>query len=147
MTRKHQVATNSQQNCPHKSLYKCDCCEKEYQDRTGLWRHAKKCTYTPTTTPPPRPKHENTIIYTQAEKLQPAIDPATDKLYVLVKELMLQLTVKDKQHQALMSHIVTTDKQIAELQNTINEMIPHLDNKKIYKKVLPEIKLDKSVIQ
>ena len=43
LTRKHQVATNLQQNCPQKSLYKCDCCEKEYQDRTGLWRHKQGC--------------------------------------------------------------------------------------------------------
>jgi hypothetical protein len=120
MTRKHEVATNSQQNCPRKSLYKCDCCEKEYQDRTGLWRHAKKCTYTPTTTtPPPLPKHENTIIYTQNEPLQHATEVATDKLFVLVKELMLQLAVKDKQHQELMSLMVTRDQQIAEFQNTM----------------------------
>jgi len=108
MTRKHQVATNLQQPDPHKSLYKCDCCEKEYQDRTGLWRHKKKCTHTPT------PPLENTIVYVTEEKPQPTMDPGSGELIVLVKELMLQLTAKDK--------------QLTELQNTMKEMIPHLGN-------------------
>jgi hypothetical protein len=124
MTRKHQVATNSQQICPQKPLYKCDCCEKEYQDRTGLWRHKKKCTYTPTTTP----TLENTVIYTQEQPTNPAPEPASDKLFVLVKDLMLQLAIKDKQHEELITHMVTKDKQLAELQNTMKEMIPHLGN-------------------
>ena len=122
MTRKHQVATGSQQNCPQKSLYKCDCCEKEYQDRTGLWRHKKKCTYTPpTTTTTPPPKLENTVTYTQNEPPQPATHPSTDKLFVLVTELMLQLAAKDKQQEELIQ-------QNKELQNTMKEMIPHLGN-------------------
>jgi len=108
MTRKHQVATNLQQNCPQKSLYKCDSCEKEYQDRTGLWRHKKKCTYTST------PPLENTIVYATEEKPQPTTEPGSGELIVLVKELMLQLTAKDK--------------QLEELQNTVKELIPHLGN-------------------
>ena len=95
LTRKHQVATNSQQTHSQKSLYKCDCCEKEYQDRTGLWRHKQKCT------PPP-----------PVEKQQHTTDQCSAELIVLVKELMLQMTAKDK--------------QLMELQNTIKEMIPRL---------------------
>jgi hypothetical protein len=34
-------------------------------------------------------------------------------------------------------------KQNQELQNTMKEMIPHIGNKKIYKKALPQVKLDK----
>jgi hypothetical protein len=140
-TTKHKRMINNTIMLPQ--ILRCDC-GNEYQYRSGLSRHKKICTYNST------PPLENTIIYTQDEPTQPTADNATelasDKLFVLVKELMLQLAVKDKQHQELMSLMVTRDKQIAELQNTINEMIPHLDNKKIYKKVLPEIKLDKSVI-
>jgi hypothetical protein len=121
----------------------CEC-GNEYQHRSGISRHKKTCTYNST------PPLENTIIYTQDEPPQPTTDNATelasDKLFVLVKDLILQLAVKDKQHEELITHMVTKDKQLAELQNTMNEMISHLDNKKIYKKVLPEIKLDKSVI-
>ena len=30
-------------NEKNKKKYKCKCCEKEYNDRAGLWRHKKKC--------------------------------------------------------------------------------------------------------
>jgi hypothetical protein len=140
-TTKHKRMINNTIMLPQ--ILTCDC-GNEYQYRSGLSRHKKICTYNST------PPLENTIIYTQDKPTQPTADNATelatDKLFVLVKELMLQLAVKDKQHQELMSLMVTRDQQIAEFQNTMNEMISHLDNKKIYKKVLPEIKLDKSVI-
>ena len=154
-TTKHKNMINNTIVLPQK--LKCEC-GNEYQCRSGLSRHKKTCAYNSTL------PLENTIIYTQDEPTQPtaynATDLETDKLYVLVKELMLQMTVKDKQHQErmlqlavkdkqhqeLMSLMVTRNQQIAEFQNTMNEMISHLDNKKIYKKVLPEIKLDKSVI-
>jgi hypothetical protein len=43
MTRKHQSATNSNNFGTVSSSYTCDNCNKTYQDRTGLWRHKKKC--------------------------------------------------------------------------------------------------------
>jgi hypothetical protein len=43
MTRKHQSATNSNNFGTVSSSYTCDNCSKTYQDRTGLWRHKKKC--------------------------------------------------------------------------------------------------------
>jgi hypothetical protein len=144
-TARHNFLTNANNvsGILHQSTYTC-ICGNEYKHAPSLCKHKKICTYNST------PPLENTIIYIHDEPPQPTNDNSTelasDKLFVLVKDLMLQMTVKDKQHQALMSHIVTTDKQIAQLQNTMNEMISHLGNKKIYKKVLPEIKLDKSVI-
>jgi hypothetical protein len=46
LTQKHirnKLATDSNQNLD-KTLYICDNCNKEYKDRTGLWRHKKHCT-------------------------------------------------------------------------------------------------------
>ena len=44
LTRKHAEATDRQHICPQKSpLHKCKLCNKIYKDRTGLWRHNKKC--------------------------------------------------------------------------------------------------------
>jgi len=43
MTRKHKSATNQQPNSNQKILYVCDHCNKEYRDRSGLWRHKQKC--------------------------------------------------------------------------------------------------------
>jgi hypothetical protein len=122
----YEVLTNASANISSHIEYTCDC-GKSYNHRQSLHKHKPKC--------------KKTIERT--EPLQPAADNATelaiDKLFVLVKELMLQLAVKDKQHQELIQ-------ENKEFQNTMNEMISHLGNKKIYKKVLPEIKLDKSVI-
>ena len=44
LTTKHKnniSATNV--NKYYAKKYICECCEKEYNDRTGLWRHKKKC--------------------------------------------------------------------------------------------------------
>jgi hypothetical protein len=41
LTRKHFLATKT---CKNLLNYSCTICHKEYADRTGLWRHSKKCT-------------------------------------------------------------------------------------------------------
>ena len=53
LTAKHQNATNSNkiatekeqkgQNEPKEQKFSCDKCNKEFKDRTGIWRHKKKC--------------------------------------------------------------------------------------------------------
>jgi hypothetical protein len=45
-TMKHELSTNSNENATQKEQkgqFICDKCNKEYNDRTGLWRHKKKC--------------------------------------------------------------------------------------------------------
>ena len=42
LTRKHKLATKSTEKIPKNAAYFCDC-GKKYKDRTGLWRHKKKC--------------------------------------------------------------------------------------------------------
>ena len=44
MTRKHKLATCSNNiYIENPSSYICENCNKEYKDRTGLWRHKKSC--------------------------------------------------------------------------------------------------------
>ena len=43
LTRKHKLATNGNENYINDVNYTCDICNKQYQDRTGLWRHKKTC--------------------------------------------------------------------------------------------------------
>ena len=44
MTRKHKLATNSINNdIKNIKPYVCGNCNKEYKDRSGLWRHSKTC--------------------------------------------------------------------------------------------------------
>ena len=43
-TQKHirnTLSTNG--NTKNEKMFKCDNCGKNYKDRTGLWRHSKKC--------------------------------------------------------------------------------------------------------
>ena len=46
-TKKHKsriLATNSNKKTPKKKIYfTCNLCNKEYKDRSGLWRHKKGC--------------------------------------------------------------------------------------------------------
>jgi hypothetical protein len=42
-TAKHKSATNQQPKNAKKCRFICGACNKEYKDRTGLWRHSKKC--------------------------------------------------------------------------------------------------------
>jgi hypothetical protein len=43
-TRKHLDATNGNIiSTKRADIFKCNNCNKEYKDRTGLWRHKKKC--------------------------------------------------------------------------------------------------------
>ena len=42
MTRKHKMATNINNDSKYPMSYICDC-GKEYKDRSGLWKHKKKC--------------------------------------------------------------------------------------------------------
>ena len=108
ITVKHKNRTNRTEQVPENAnAFDCECGRK-YKARNSLWYHKKKCTYTST------PPLENTIVYATEEKPQPTTEPGSGELIVLVKELMLQLTAKDK--------------QLEELQNTVKELIPHLGN-------------------
>lgn len=43
LTRKHKMATYGNNVDIKKTSYICEICNKEYLDRSGLWRHKKKC--------------------------------------------------------------------------------------------------------
>ena len=42
-TSKHILATNGNDDAIKKTSYICEICNKEYLNRSGLWRHKKKC--------------------------------------------------------------------------------------------------------
>ncbi len=88
--------------------YKCNC-GKSYNHRQSLHKHKQKCQ---NSTDP-------------EENIQSTPDIATDhtgkKLFVLVKELMMQISAKDKQQYELIQ-------QNKELQTTLKELIPHIGN-------------------
>jgi hypothetical protein len=68
LTNKHIMATSGNQNMQLKiSNLEC-CCGKKYKDRTGLWRHTKKCVqYLETVdTGPSATVYENTVVTTHS---------------------------------------------------------------------------------
>ena len=59
-TRKHKVNQNGEKvdkNGEKSTLIVCKC-GKKYKDRSGLWRHEKKCDYKPEPEPEPPKKHK-----------------------------------------------------------------------------------------
>ena len=49
-TAKHCRQQNGNKKVPNSSTgFQCENCEKNYKDRTGLWKHTKKCIYNNTT--------------------------------------------------------------------------------------------------
>ena len=137
ITNDAKMITNDTNNTPQ--LFQC-ICGKEYQYRSGLSRHKKACTYTPSPPPPPEENIRTTI--------EP-IEPNSADLLALVKELMIQMAVKNKHQDELIAQMAAKDKhqdelisqmaakdkhqdelikQNMELQNTMREMIPHIGN-------------------
>ena len=43
ITRKHILETNGNKIVVNNSPYICDMCNKKYLNRSGLWKHKKKC--------------------------------------------------------------------------------------------------------
>jgi hypothetical protein len=44
LTRKHNLSTKSTEKPPKNAEFACDECGKKYKERSGLWRHKRKCT-------------------------------------------------------------------------------------------------------
>ena len=119
LTAKHLRIINNTNFTPGE--YQC-VCGKKYKHMSGLCKHKHKCK-------PASPPEEN--IQTTIEP----IEPNSAELLVLVKELMIQMAVKNKHQDELLAQMAAKDKQQdelikqnLELQNTMREMIPHIGN-------------------
>jgi hypothetical protein len=108
-TRKHLDAVVSNQiepNSPKKSqLHICKLCLKEYQSKSGLWNHAKKCLSDPGPLSVPNPL-EN--IMTTIDEPIPSIN-----LNVLVVDLL-------KQNQELQKQLIELSKEKSIVMNNCN---------------------------
>jgi hypothetical protein len=80
-----------EQNEQNEQTYICDNCNKEYKDRTGLWRHKKKCVL------------EKTLDISKKSELEKK-DELIDYLIKEnkeIKELILELAKKDTYNQSI----------------------------------------------
>ena len=84
MTLKHNSATNphpnDQPNDNQNTLYICEHCNKEYRDRSGLWRHKQKCAY-----------KENIVMENKPITTTDATNPIIiEKMFVMFTQMMTQ---------------------------------------------------------
>jgi hypothetical protein len=119
LTAKHLRIINNTNFTPGE--YQC-VCGKKYKHMSGLCKHKHKCK--------PAPSPEDNVQITIEH-----IEPNSAELLVLVKELMIQMAMKNKHQDELIAQMAAKDKQQdelikqnQELQNTMKEMIPHLGN-------------------
>ena len=109
-TRKHQMATLGNEKM---SLYTCNICNKEYTDRTGLWKHKQKC---------------DSVQYSTSNATPEQIETTEEKT---APDLVMMLV---KQNQEFKDLIISQNNQIIELSknggmtnyhNTINNTNSH----------------------
>ena len=60
LTRKHIINKNQPIKC--RDTYSCDYCSNQYKERSGLWRHLKKCAQQPATSYIKEPEFTNSFI-------------------------------------------------------------------------------------
>ena len=93
------LATTSSSEKPEKTgknrkLYRCEICDKEYKDKTGLWRHHKKC--------------DVQAVDSGCQNAQPVADSSSH----VSPELVLQILEKNKE---LTEVVIEQNKTIMEL--------------------------------
>ena len=135
------LATNDSSEMPEKSpkipkLYQCEICQKSYKDKTGLWRHKKKCgvqnnvvvTQSPTENPVNKmfdsngeKDHLGTMIN---EKIA---DSQDDKeiIRMLVKQNNELITVINKQHTQTLDIMAKGTGDTNNSHNNINQNNSH----------------------
>ena len=93
------LATTSSSEKPQKTqknpiLFRCEICDKEYKDKTGLWRHHKKC--------------DVQAVNSGCQNAQPVADSSSH----VSPELVLQILEKNKE---LTEVVIEQNKTIMEL--------------------------------
>ena len=119
ITPKHiRNASTHNNNILETATYKCDLCGKIYNDRTGLWRHNKKC-----------------IKETQHPEIKETIEPTnsefnfdkeiTDKQII---NILLKQNQELMQKQELMQQQMTQITQITDIKEMILEIVKNTNN-------------------
>lgn len=119
LTAKHKSATNPQPKNAEKCRFICGVCNKEYKDRTGLWRHSKKCIFDPLTSC----SEEKIPVIVDNETINDEV-PSNNNSNILL-ELVKQnqeLMISNQEFKELM---VEQQKENQELQKQLLESVKH----------------------
>ena len=117
-TAKHKSATEPQPKNAEKCRFICGACSKTYKDRTGLWRHSKKCNV----------QNPDEVLYETSQvdmdvDLDNEVDSPTNS-----SNILLELV---KQNQELM----TSNQEFKELM-----VEQHKDNQELQKQLVESVK-------
>ncbi len=93
-TRKHKLATEATnyqpENMQNNALHVCEHCSREYKQRSGLWRHRKKC----------QPKAATVTTTEELVVSENTNDNDNTEMRLLVKEMMTHMRTQAEQLQA-----------------------------------------------
>jgi hypothetical protein len=99
LTAKHKKATETTFSNEKSATLTCECCGKSYKERTGLWRHSKKCKNAPKS----------------AENIEPFNVPVMDMSYNIILEIL-------KQNQEFKELLIEQSKENQKLQQQLIDM-------------------------
>ena len=123
-TRKHRLSHNRQHNSSDSnSQLICEVCGKEYKDRTGLWRHKKKCksaTFLATCTENQQTIASNSSYNDNRDETMRAILQETSELRNLVKEQQKQMIEQQEQHNKQIQELIPQLQQVTNITNNTN---------------------------
>ena len=73
--------------------YICNHCEKKYSDRTGLWRHKKKCTYS----------NENTVVAVSNNHISTSIVDKKEDMSDMKELIIALMTQNQEMHKEMLN--------------------------------------------
>ena len=127
LTRKHQIATKGN---IHAAPLTCEFCNKEYKNRTGLWRHKQKCKGHVKNEPPSQDTSEM---------------PDVSKM--ITPELVMTLLTQNQEFKQLIVEqqqtMIEQQQENRKQQNTIIEQ--QAENQKIQNQLLEVVKEGKTI--
>ena len=83
-TRKHHLATSGNKNVVNSSVHICTNCNKEYLNRSGLWRHKKKCIGVPEAHDP-SPQQQQQPHHANSDTSNPEL---VEKMFTMFTQMM-----------------------------------------------------------
>jgi hypothetical protein len=100
LTTKHKKSTETTFSNEKSATLTCECCGKSYKERTGLWRHRKKCQQAPKS----------------AENIEPLNVQFMDISYNIILEVI-------KQNQEFKELLIEQSKENKKLQQQLIEIV------------------------
>ena len=113
-TDKHKsVSTATFSNhCSHKNAFLCTICGKSYQDKSGLWRHKKKCDHNNEVTNVIEENNDGLFLNLQSDSLIEILKQNNE-----FKELIIE---QNKQNQELTKHLIEISKNPSSINTNCN---------------------------